>query len=376
MTKSFRYRAGNSLRKLWLQLLDLLEERTLLAFALILTTIIGFTAVIFSVIEKNNQHPIWRSVVYVMSGMDVDPPETALGQFTATLVLLSGVILVSLLTGYLAAEFSNLLQSSRVIPPKPIKRIFEDHIVIFGWSAKTKAILRELNESYKFSRAVGREIVIVSNDEFLSKGSESIYKHVWHVRGSQADSSSLLLADVSASRGNGAKVAAILSDNTLTAEEADRKSLLTVLAVEHSFPAVHSISEVQLATNSRHFQNANVNELVLPNHFTNLLLARTLEYPGTAAYIEELLALAPPEESEAQAAHPISLFTLSAKEAGVSGKTLPEAVFNFFSQQGGIIVGVLADDEVRFVPDLQESLTPLNDNIRLIAVLRPIKKSL
>ena len=41
--------------------------------------------------NDNEANAVWRTVVYVTSGMDVDPPHSTVGQLIAVMVLIGGV---------------------------------------------------------------------------------------------------------------------------------------------------------------------------------------------------------------------------------------------------------------------------------------------
>ena len=148
------------------------------------------------------------------------------------------------------------------------------------------------------------------------------------VRGSPTDESALRRADLTPDQGQGASIAVILADPKLPEEEADRRSLLSILAVEHLYPEVISLAEVLLESNREHFENAYADFVFLPREYGQYLLARTSEFPGTAAYIDELLSLSSPAgaEQEGGGGAPVSFYLRSAGSLGVAGTTLSEAV--------------------------------------------------
>jgi voltage-gated potassium channel len=353
--------------------LQLLKEHLVLSLALGLSAVVFFTSLVFHFAEGNPEDTaIWRSIVYVVSGLDVEPPQSAAGQIAAVLVLTSGVVFISIMTGYAASFFSRLLLYAHSITPKPARRVFQNHAIIFGWGAKTKAILRELDADYSEQGLPIDDFVVIGKNDFLGKGQEAIYHNVYSVRGSATDTDVLKRADLMPHRGKGAKVAAVLADPTLSEEEADRHSLLTILAVEHLYPEVISLAEVMLEKNKEHFENAYADHVFLPRQYGRYLLARTCEFPGTALYVDELLSLAEAEMPVGTEEHaaPISIYVRSAAQLGVAGKSLTEATTEYYGNKQGIIVGTLSKGKCQLSPDgdlLAQPLLQPHDRLLVIA---------
>lgn len=375
--KSLSRRIGDFLRWVWRRLMTFFHQHTLLTFILIFLGSAIVSAVLLELVDHDDEgaNPVWRAMVYMLSGLDVGEPKTELGQAVSTITLVAGVVLVSLLTGYIASEFSRLLISSQVIPRKPLRRVFEEHVIIFGWNAKTKAILRELDAVHSYGSFRGNDFVIISNKPELEKGDLAIYEHVWHVPsyGAANDIQVLRNADLMPHRGQGAWIAAILSETQLPPKEADDRSLLNLLAVENLYPEVISIAEVMQDEQSEHFENAYADEIVLPNRYCSLILARTCEYPGVSSFVDELLALAPVESGFGRLYNhpPISFYVVSAEEMGVAGKTLQDAILEAYDWGRGLIAGILDNKDVMLAPDLVARDTLLKNSDWLLVIATP-----
>jgi voltage-gated potassium channel len=327
-----------------------LKKNTFVCVLAILIILVSVTGFGISVIEHDDAYnSIWRSVVYVFSGMDVDPPKTSTGRILASLILFAGVVFVSLLTGYIASEFTRLLSSSNTIPLKLAKNKFQDHIIIFGWSNKTKLLLRELNADFGHGILRTKKFLIVSEEEYIDKGSENIYQQVYHLRGKPTDSEVLKKADLPRKKSfklNGARVAVIFADSDLEENQADRFSLLSLLAIEHMHPDVVSVVEVRNASSKEHMQNACADEVVLPTNYTVDLIARTAVFPGVQTFISELLSLASDKDRL-----PVSFYVIYAKEVGGVGETIANAVNKLFMENFGVIIGVLRDSQLTLISD-------------------------
>lgn len=356
------------------QLLNFVQRRTLLSLMLAAIVVLIWASLIFNLAENETGEPIWRSIVYITSGMDVDPPQTPIGRIAAAIILVSGVVLVSLLTGYVASEFAHMLASASSVRPKRRTRVCENHALIYGWGEKTKAILRELNEDYRERGAWPDDIVVVSEQPHLERGHERIYQNVWHVRGEATDPDVLRATNLARSGGRGgAKVAAILSEPDVDPDEADRRSLLKVLAIENLYPEVLSLVEVQREENREHFMNANADDVVMANDYTDLMLARTAEYPGLAAYVEELLALAPVAagSSADPGFAPVSFYSRSAAQLSAAGLPMHEAALQCYRRHGVILAGVLGGEGPELLTDGGNLTRVLAAEDQLIVVARP-----
>ncbi len=369
--KGVRRASEDFLNSIWSRVLKSIHLHPLLTFLSFVIGVLAIASAVLSTYEADQAPPLWRSLVYMLSGIDVDPPQTTIGEVTALAVLICGVIIVSLLTGFVAAEFSKLLSGINAVTLKSPRAIFEQHIVIFGWNAKTKAILRELDADFVQRGYRADDIVIVSEQERLERGQESIYDHVWHVRGSSTDPDVLRKADIpSSEHGSGAQVAVILGNSSLPADEVDRHSLLTLLAVEHLHPPVISLADLTQEESTPHFLNANADEVLVPAAYASLLLARAAEYPGLASYVDELLALAP-DTAIAGARTPVSLFVVSARKLGVAGKPLTDAVVDVYCQRQDLIAGILGPHDATLFSDLPHPQRLLEEDDQLVVITRP-----
>lgn len=345
-----------------------LQSRSFVAFTLLLLSVLTGTALVLRWAEHDTHEAIWRSIVYLLSGMDVDPPVTPIGRIAAGFALLCGLIFVSVLTGYIAAEFSQMLQRSRSIPIKGNGRVLDNHVILFGWNRKVREVLAELDADSLTKGFRADDFAVVSDQPLLERPPQHIYRNVWHVQGRATES--LHKADLVPVKGqsSGARVAAIIADPSLPREEADRRSLLTLLAVENLFPDVISIAEVLDPANQEHFENAYADEVVLPTHFANLLIARTAVFPGVAAYVDELLSLRPTTVEE-KLEQPISLFTFSAQEMGISGRKLEEAVTYAYSRSRRLIVGLIGPGGMVFLPEMDDAASKVLDSADLLVTI-------
>lgn len=291
---------------------------------------------------------VWRSIVYVFSGIDVDPPKTVTGKALASVILLIGAIFVSILTAFVYSAFTHILSSSHIIKPKRPKSIFNNHVIIFGWCNRSRELLRELNDDFSNGYLGPQEFLIVSEDVSIEKGSETIFDVVYHLKGKFSDPDLLRRSDLQpGGRKKGARVAVIFPDRSLPPQEADRQSLLSLLAIEHIHPEVISIVESCSADSEEHFRNAYADEVINPATYSVNLLARTAEFPGTYTFISDLISLRQTTENP-----PASIFHVPASDMQTVGMNLMDAVTSIFDSGKGIVIGLLLNGSLELISEV------------------------
>ena len=72
--------------------------------------------------------------------------------------------------------------------------------------------------------------------------------------------------------------------------EADMRSILTVLAIEDLAPGVRTVVEVNNPKHVEHFKRAKVDEVLVSSRLAAHLLARTAMYPGLSRVVADMVA--------------------------------------------------------------------------------------
>jgi voltage-gated potassium channel len=73
-------------------------------------------------------------------------------------------------------------------------------------------------------------------------------------------------------------------------DEADLRSILTVLAIETLAPDVRTVVEVNNPANVPHFRRANADEVMVTSKLASHLLARSAIYPGLSELITDIVS--------------------------------------------------------------------------------------
>ena len=73
-----------------------------------------------------------------------------------------------------------------------------------------------------------------------------------------------------------------------SSNEADMRSILTVLAIETMAPNVRTVVEVNNPKHVEHVRRARTDEILVTSQLASRLLARTALYPGLAALVTDI----------------------------------------------------------------------------------------
>ncbi len=73
-------------------------------------------------------------------------------------------------------------------------------------------------------------------------------------------------------------------------DDADMRSILTIMAIEHAAPGVRTVAEVNNPRHEAHFRRANVNELLVTSKIASHLLARSALYPGLTGIVTDIVS--------------------------------------------------------------------------------------
>ena len=142
----------------------------------------------------------------------------------------------------------------------------------------------------------------------------------------------------------------------LNQDDNDRSTVVAALTIKTLNPDVYTIAEVNNKQNKIHFENANVDEIVVTNQINSRLLIRTAFYEGTSNFIEELLSN--------QEGNEVYMFKAQKKDLGQQFIDL----LNYYKQVKNIILlGIKRKDKILTNPDNNELI---NGDDELIYIAR------
>ena len=232
----------------------------------------------------------WAVISMTTTGYGDISPSTAGGRMVAVIVVISGLLLLSLVTATVASVFvEKKIREGKGLEPVKL----EDHIVLCGWNNNAEDVIAGLLRSLP-----EKKIRLVLVNELPEDKMEALkYKYREHgfkfLRGDFAHEEVLERVNITKARS-----AIILADTSgqLSLEKADEHTILGTLAVKSLAPEVKTCAELLNPENRQHLKRANVDEIVVRGeHLGNLLASATVS-PGLPRVFS--LLLSPEEENK------------------------------------------------------------------------------
>ena len=150
---------------------------------------------------------------------------------------------------------------------------YRDHIVVCGWNTTARDLVAELTgDDYR------RRVVVLHDSEENPAGAG-----VYFVHGDVTD-----VVDLDRAGIRQAEAAVICPASP--SNEADMRSILTVMAIESVAPQVRTVVEVNNSAHVDHFKRARVDEVMVTSRLASRLLARSSLYPGLAETVTDIVS--------------------------------------------------------------------------------------
>ena len=192
------------------------------------------------------------------------------GRVIGWLLILFGVAMLGMITGALVAMVIDfLLKEGQGLGASGYK----DHIVVCGWNTTARDLIAELRgDDYHL------KVVVIADAEKNPAGDG-----VYFVRGDAADEADLERAGI-----REASAALVFPHDA--SDDADMRSILTIMAIEHVAPNVRTVAEVNNPKHEPHFRRADVDELLVTSKIASHLLARSALYPGLSGIVTDIVS--------------------------------------------------------------------------------------
>ena len=150
---------------------------------------------------------------------------------------------------------------------------YSDHIVVCGWNSTARELIDELKGDEFNAR------VVLLHESERSPAESDVY----FVRGDTTSSADLERAGI-------LDAAAAIICPADGSNEADMRSILTVLAIETMAPDVRTVVEVNNPKHVEHVRRAHADEILVTSQLASRLLARTALYPGLAVLVTDMVS--------------------------------------------------------------------------------------
>lgn len=150
---------------------------------------------------------------------------------------------------------------------------YRDHIVVCGWNPTARELVDELQGDEYDAK------LVVLHDSDKNPAGAGVY----FVNGDATAAADLERAGIRDA------VAAIVCPRDAS-NEADMRSILTVLAIETIAPQVRTVVEVNNPLHVEHFERAHADEILVTPRLASRLLARSALYPGLASLVTDIVS--------------------------------------------------------------------------------------
>jgi voltage-gated potassium channel len=150
---------------------------------------------------------------------------------------------------------------------------YRDHVVVCGWSSTARDLVAELTgDGYE------RRVVVLHDSEENPAGAEVSFVH-----GDVTD-----VVDLDRAGIREAEVAVICP--AAPSDEADMRSILTIMAIRSVAPQVRTVVEVNNPAHVDHFKRADADEVMVTSRLAARLLARSSLFPGIAEVVTDVVS--------------------------------------------------------------------------------------
>lgn len=150
---------------------------------------------------------------------------------------------------------------------------FRDHIVVCGWNGTARELIEELKGDEFTAK------VVVLHDAERNPAGNGVY----FVRGDTTSAADLERAGIA----DAASAVVFPADGS---NEADMRSILTVMAIEAIAPEVRTVVEVNNPAHVEHMQHARADEVLVTARLASRLLARSALYPGLTEIMSDIVS--------------------------------------------------------------------------------------
>jgi voltage-gated potassium channel len=237
--------------------------------------IVAIAAVLVTVLEKpwtlaSLGSSFYWGLTTVLGQGDAAFITSPAGWLISWMLILFGVALFGTITGALIAIVIDfLLKEGQGMGASG----YEGHVVVCGWNTTARDLIKELEtDDYKV------KIVVIAPLDKNPAG-----PGVYFVKGDPTEPADLERAGL-------AEASAALIFPTDDTNDADMRSILTVMAIESVAPDVRTVAEVNNPRHADHFRRAHVDELLVSSQVGARLLARSALYPGLTELVADIVS--------------------------------------------------------------------------------------
>ena len=248
-------------------------------FVSLLVPVVGFVvvaAVVVTLVEDEKRtfgglgRSLYWAVTTVIGSGDSSYVSTGIGYLVGWLLAFFGVAIVAAMTGAVVGFVIDfLLKEGQGMGAAG----FRDHIVVCGWNGTARELIEELKGD-----EFAAKVVVLHESERNPAGNTAYF-----VRGDTTSAEDLGRAGI-------AEAASAVVFPSEPTNEADMRSILTVMAIEAIAPEVRTVVEVNNPAHVEHMQRAKADEVLVTSRLASRLLARSALYPGLTEIMADIVS--------------------------------------------------------------------------------------
>ncbi len=215
----------------------------------------------------------WAFVTGSTVGYGDYVPLSTIGKVVAILLILAGGGLV---TFYMATLSAGTIKYEKDLSEGKIAFKGSDHLILIGWNERTRQLLK-MFESNDIPN-LPTDIVLI--DHSLNRVSYQ-ENHVHFIHGQPTSDDILEKANIQQ-----AKCVVITSDPDKSEEEADRQTILNIIAAKGNNVNVYTIAEILTDVQKKNATRAGSDEIIKSNQFMSSLFFQSLFQTNSLSTID------------------------------------------------------------------------------------------
>lgn len=232
--------------------------------------------------EFDLNQSFWFSIYTLFAGEPVpQTPRTVSGKIVTVFLMFMGLTIFAIFAGTVSAFMVDRMRmEGRIMEWDSL----QDHIVICGWTPKTKIIIDEYRASNK-----SRHTPIVVITELDPEQMEDVSKHWPRVHFVHDDFTKVTALERAGIKT--AKTCLVLSDTSgnRSEQDADARTILASLTVEKINESVYTCAELVNRSYATHLETGKVNDFVVSGEYGAHMLAQAAMNRGLIGVLSELL---------------------------------------------------------------------------------------
>lgn len=232
--------------------------------------------------EFDLNQSFWFSVYTLFAGEPVPKtPQTLSGKVVSVFLMFMGLTIFAIFAGTVSAFMVDRMRvEGRIVEWDALL----DHIIICGWTAKTRIIIKEYRASVATKKSPIVVITELDRDELETELKD--LPNVYFVHDDFTKVAALEKAGI-----YNAKTCLVLTDTTggRSEQDADARTILASLTVEKMNESVYTCAELVNRSYATHLESGKVNDFVVSGEYGAHMLAQASMNRGLINVLTELL---------------------------------------------------------------------------------------